>query len=161
MRDESERLSGLGSFLRRTRRGELPQLFNILRGKMSIVGPRPLLPIDQPPSAGIRLAVRPRITGWAQVHGGNLITPEENALDEYYICNASLWLGFKFLVKTAQVLFAGDRPHSKDAVRQPRSSTSSKTEIGSPASLGAINLHGRAKRRRARIFKSMCLETAA
>jgi len=137
LRDESERLSGLGAFLRRTRLDELPQLFNILRGEMSIVGPRPLLPIDQPPSDGIRLAVLPGITGWAQVHGGNLITPrEKNALDEYYIRNASLWLDFKILVKTAQVLFVGDRPHIK-VVERPRSSTSSETEIGSNASLEA------------------------
>jgi lipopolysaccharide/colanic/teichoic acid biosynthesis glycosyltransferase len=137
LRDESERLSGLGAFLRRTRLDELPQLFNILRGEMSIVGPRPLLLIDQPPSNGIRLAVLPGITGWAQVHGGNLITPrEKNALDEYYIRNASLWLDFKILVKTTQVLFFGDRPHIK-VVERPRSSTSSETKIGSPASLEA------------------------
>jgi len=142
LRVESERLSGPGSFLRRTRLDELPQLFNILRGEMSIVGPRPLLPIDQPPSVGIRLAVLPGITGWAQVHGGNLITPEEkNALDEYYIRNASLWLDFRIMVKTAKVLFTGDQPHFK-VFEQPRSSASSKPEIGSTASLATKGCFG-------------------
>ena len=112
--DEPGRFSRLGCFLRRTRLDEIPQLFNVLRGDMAIVGPRPLLPVDQPPSVGIRLAVRPGVTGWAQVHGGNLITPEEkNALDEYYIRNASLWLDLKILAKTAKVLFTGDGPESK------------------------------------------------
>jgi lipopolysaccharide/colanic/teichoic acid biosynthesis glycosyltransferase len=62
--DEPGRISRLGCFLRRTRLDEIPQLLNVLRGEMSIIGPRPLLPIDQPASVGIRLAVRPGITGW-------------------------------------------------------------------------------------------------
>jgi lipopolysaccharide/colanic/teichoic acid biosynthesis glycosyltransferase len=140
--NEPGRFSRLGCFLRRMRLDEIPQLLNVIRGEMSIVGPRPLLPIDQPPSVGIRLAVLPGITGWAQVHGGSLITPEEkNALDEYYIRNASLWLDLKILVKTARVLFAGDGPHMK-VVEQTLSTTSIKTKIGSLASLEAKAVFG-------------------
>lgn len=107
---ESERLSPVGTFLRRTKIDELPQLFNILRGDMSLIGPRPLLPIDQPSQVGSRLLVPPGITGWAQVHGGSLISAnEKNALDEYYIRNASLRLDLKILLRTAIIIFTGDR----------------------------------------------------
>jgi lipopolysaccharide/colanic/teichoic acid biosynthesis glycosyltransferase len=110
LRDESEGTCRTGAFLRRTRLDELPQLFNILRGDMSLIGPRPLLPEDQPSDTGSRLLVLPGITGWAQVHGGNLISPEEkNALDEHYVRNASLWLDVKILFKTARFLLTGDR----------------------------------------------------
>jgi lipopolysaccharide/colanic/teichoic acid biosynthesis glycosyltransferase len=89
LRDESEKLSGLGAFLRRSRLDELPQRFNILRGKMSAVGPRPLLPIDQPPRVGVRLGGY----RWAQVHGGNLIIPEEqNALDSITFTTLRFWI---------------------------------------------------------------------
>jgi lipopolysaccharide/colanic/teichoic acid biosynthesis glycosyltransferase len=135
--DDPGRVSGLGCFLRRTRLDELPQLFNVLRGDMALIGPRPLLPIDQPPSVGIRLAVRPGITGWAQVHGGNLLTPDEkNALDEYYIRNASFWLDMKILAKTAKVLLTGDWPRLKGVERTLRSSPV-KPKLGSLASLDA------------------------
>ena len=60
-----------------TRIDELPQLFNVLLGDMSLIGPRPLLPEDQPSNISVRLSVRPGITGWAQINGGKLVTPEE------------------------------------------------------------------------------------
>jgi lipopolysaccharide/colanic/teichoic acid biosynthesis glycosyltransferase len=133
--DQKGRVSRLGCFLRRTRLDEIPQLFNVLRGEMSIIGPRPLLPIDQPRNVGLRLAIRPGITGWAQVHGGILITPEEKkALDEYYIRNASLWLDVMILVKTVKVLFVGDglrRTGSERAL----SLIPTKTKVASLASL--------------------------
>ena len=76
------RLSTVGRLLRRTRFDELPQLYNILIGEMSFVGPRPLLPVDQPKEVGARLLVRPGLTGLAQVHGGRNISAEDkNALD--------------------------------------------------------------------------------
>ena len=110
MVSESRRLSALGALLRRLRIDELPQLWNILRGDMSFIGPRPLLPVDQPRRSMRRLEVPPGITGWAQVHGGRLIDPEEkSALDEWYVDHASFGLDLRIVAMTfASVLF-GDR----------------------------------------------------
>jgi lipopolysaccharide/colanic/teichoic acid biosynthesis glycosyltransferase len=97
--------SAIGRFLRATRIDELPQLINVLLGDMSLIGPRPLLPEDQPAKASIRLSVRPGITGWAQVNGGKLVTKEEKEkLDEYYIRNASLSMDFWILLATLRVM---------------------------------------------------------
>jgi lipopolysaccharide/colanic/teichoic acid biosynthesis glycosyltransferase len=107
---DDERLSPIGRFMRRSRLDELPQLLNILVGDMSLIGPRPLLPRDQPKNIEIRLMVRPGITGWAQVNGGILLTPEEKErLDEFYVRNASLWLDLRIVVMTALMFFRGDR----------------------------------------------------
>lgn len=107
---EEERVSRVGRFLRRTRLDEVAQLLNILVGDMSLVGPRPLLERDQPSSPSLRLMVRPGITGWAQVNGGTLLSPEEKeTLDEWYIRNASVWLDFRILGLTALSLIRGDR----------------------------------------------------
>jgi lipopolysaccharide/colanic/teichoic acid biosynthesis glycosyltransferase len=105
-RTEQERQpSAIGRLLRATRIDELPQLFNVLLGDMSLIGPRPLLPEDQPANASIRLSVRPGITGWAQVHGGKLVSKEEKEkLDEWYIRNASLWLDLRIIVMTLKLM---------------------------------------------------------
>lgn len=103
------RLSRIGAFLRATRLDEWPQLYNVLAGDMSFVGPRPLLPIDQPADASLRLAIAPGLTGWAQIHGGKLITPEEkNALDVWYVRNACFALDLKIMVRTAMSMILGD-----------------------------------------------------
>jgi len=100
--------SWIGKFLRRLRLDELPQLFNVLVGEMSLIGPRPLLPQDQPANSN-RLAVRPGITGWAQINGGNLITTEEKgALDDWYVHNASFWLDLRIAFYTLMFLFTGE-----------------------------------------------------
>ena len=103
--------SAIGRFLQRTRLDELPQLWNILSGDMSLVGPRPLLPADQPDDLEARLMVRPGLTGLAQVSGGKLISADEkNALDAWYIRHASLWLDLKIIMRTIWMLSAtGDR----------------------------------------------------
>jgi lipopolysaccharide/colanic/teichoic acid biosynthesis glycosyltransferase len=107
---DEERLSPIGRFMRRSRLDELPQLLNILVGDMSLIGPRPLLPRDQPKNIEIRLMVRPGITGWAQVNGGILLTPDEKErLDEFYVRHASLWLDLRIVVMTALMFFRGDR----------------------------------------------------
>jgi lipopolysaccharide/colanic/teichoic acid biosynthesis glycosyltransferase len=107
---EDERIPLLGRLLRATRLDELPQLYNVIRGDMSLVGPRPLLPADQPIGRGLRLAMAPGITGWAQIHGGKLITAEEkNALDEWYVRNASLLLDVMIILRTISITLTGDR----------------------------------------------------
>ena len=105
-----ERLSWVGTFLRKLRLDELPQLLNVIVGDMSLVGPRPLLIRDQPEDPRVRLSVRPGITGWAQINGGKLLSAsEKNDLDEWYIHNASFWLDAKICVLTLLVMFRGER----------------------------------------------------
>ena len=106
---DAMRSSAIGCFLRRTRLDELPQLYNILIGEMSFVGPRPLLPKDQPDGDMTRLVVRPGLTGWAQINGGRDLSVEDKAaLDVWYLKNASLWLDLKILLKTiVMVLMVG------------------------------------------------------
>jgi lipopolysaccharide/colanic/teichoic acid biosynthesis glycosyltransferase len=107
--------SAIGRFLQRTRLDEVPQLWNIVSGDMSLVGPRPLLPADQPDDREVRLTVRPGLSGWAQVCGGKLISADEkNALDAWYIRHASLWLDLKIIMRTIWMLAAtGDRRDEK------------------------------------------------
>ena len=106
----AQRISWIGQLLRHARLDELPQLFNVLVGDMSLIGPRPLLPHDQPTNSILRLLVRPGITGWAQVNGGNLITNnEKGALDEWYVRNASPWLDLRIVGLTLRFGFTGER----------------------------------------------------
>ncbi len=112
-RNDAERMTRFGHILRRSRLDELPQLFNVLRGEMSFIGPRPLLPRDQPDDARGRLMVRPGITGYAQVNGGRLIDREKKAdLDDWYVENASLWLDLKIAFKTLMTMISGDQAQS-------------------------------------------------
>jgi lipopolysaccharide/colanic/teichoic acid biosynthesis glycosyltransferase len=107
---DGERESVLGRFLRNCRFDEAPQLLNVLVGEMSLIGPRPLLPRDQPADPTVRLSVRPGITGWAQVNGGKLLSVEEKtALDEWYVREASLRLDLRILYLTLLFLFRGER----------------------------------------------------
>jgi lipopolysaccharide/colanic/teichoic acid biosynthesis glycosyltransferase len=107
---DDERLSAVGRLLRRTRLDELPQLYNVLIGDMSFIGPRPLLPRDQSPEFASRLLVRPGITGWAQVNGGRIISPHEKGLlDLWYGQNASFVLDFKIVLLTVRMILFGDR----------------------------------------------------
>jgi lipopolysaccharide/colanic/teichoic acid biosynthesis glycosyltransferase len=97
--------SAIGRLLRDTRIDELPQLFNVLFGDMSLIGPRPLLPEDQPSDTSIRLSVRPGISGWAQVNGAKAVTKEKKGeLDEWYIRNASMWLDLRIALITLKLL---------------------------------------------------------
>jgi lipopolysaccharide/colanic/teichoic acid biosynthesis glycosyltransferase len=107
---DGARLTHLGALLRRTRFDEIPQLFSVLRGEMSLVGPRPLLPEDMPDLAEARLLIRPGISGWAQVNGGHLLTPNEKiALDVWYAKRAGVLLDLWILLKSLRVVLSGDR----------------------------------------------------
>src|SRR6266516_3319186 len=107
---DEQRLSVVGRVLRRTRLDERPQLYNVLVGDMSFVGPRPLLPCDQSPDYAARLLARPGITGWAQVNGGRIISPHDKAiLDIWYVHRASFALDLKIMVRTLQMVLFGER----------------------------------------------------
>ncbi len=98
---DAERLTRLGRFLRSTSLDELPELWNVLKGEMSLVGPRPLLmeylPLYSPEQAR-RHEVRPGVTGWAQVNGRNAISWDEKfALDVWYVENRTIWLDLKII----------------------------------------------------------------
>ncbi len=101
---DSDRLTAIGAIIRKTSLDELPQLFNVLKGDMSLVGPRPLLPeyLDiYTPEEHKRHLVRPGITGWAQVNGRNAISWKQKfAFDVWYVTNYSLRVDVAILVKT-------------------------------------------------------------
>lgn len=102
------RLTRLGRFLRKLSLDELPELFNVLKGDMCLVGPRPLLMeyLDRySPDQARRHEVKPGLTGWAQVNGRNAITWEDKfKLDVWYVDNCSLWLDLKIIAKTAIIV---------------------------------------------------------
>jgi len=98
---DSERMTPFGNFLRSASLDELPELWNVIKGEMSLVGPRPLLmeylPLYSPEQAR-RHDIRPGVTGWAQVNGRNALSWEEKfKLDVWYVDNRSFWLDIKIL----------------------------------------------------------------
>ena len=114
------RMTKLGSFLRSTSLDELPELFNVLKGDMSFVGPRPLLVeyLDRyTPEQARRHEVKPGITGWAQVNGRNAISWEKKfRLDVWYVDNWSLRLDIKILLMTIIKVFKREDISHKDHV---------------------------------------------
>lgn len=109
---DSERMTPLGSFLRASSLDELPELWNVLKGDMSLVGPRPLLMEYLPlysPEQFRRHEVRPGVTGWAQVNGRNTLSwPEKFKLDVWYVDNQSLWLDMKIIFLTVKKVIVRD-----------------------------------------------------
>ena len=127
------RLTWLGHFLRTTSLDELPELFNVLKGEMSLVGPRPLLMqyMDRyTPEQARRHEVKPGITGWAQVNGRNAISWEEKfALDVWYVDNRSLWLDIKILAITIWKVFRREGIAARGEATMPEFRGSSKQEV--------------------------------
>ncbi|MDO6850387.1 exopolysaccharide biosynthesis polyprenyl glycosylphosphotransferase [Priestia megaterium] len=109
------RVTKVGKLIRQTRIDELPQLWNVLKGDMSIVGPRPERAVfieefqKTLPSFSQRLAVKPGLTGWAQINGGYELTPAEKLeLDLYYIQHTNIRFDVKIMIKTLRVIVTGD-----------------------------------------------------
>jgi len=118
------RLTKFGKFLRSTSLDELPGLWNVLKGDMSLVGPRPLL-VEYLPlyseKQSRRHEVRPGITGWAQVNGRNAISWDEKFdLDVWYVDNQSFWLDIKILWLTVQKVISRDGISAKNQVTMPK-----------------------------------------
>jgi len=121
---DSERLTDLGKFLRATSLDELPELWNVLQGEMSLVGPRPLLveylPLYSSQQAR-RHEVRPGLTGWAQVNGRNAISWEEKFdLDVWYVDNRSLALDLEILWLTLRKVFVREGISAAGEATMPR-----------------------------------------
>jgi lipopolysaccharide/colanic/teichoic acid biosynthesis glycosyltransferase len=124
MLPDAARLTPFGQFLRGTSLDELPELWNVLKGDMSLVGPRPLLmeylPLYTPEQAR-RHEVRPGITGWAQVSGRNAISWEEKfKLDIWYVDHQSLWLDIKILCLTVKKVLVRDGISAEGEATMPR-----------------------------------------
>ncbi len=109
---DSERMTPFGSFLRSSSLDELPELWNVLKGDMSLVGPRPLLMEYLPlysPAQYRRHDVRPGVTGWAQINGRNALSWDEKfKLDVWYVDNQSLWLDLKIIFLTIKKVIVRD-----------------------------------------------------
>lgn len=140
---DSERITPIGQKLRSSSLDELPELWNVLKGEMSLVGPRPLLmeyvPLYTPEQAR-RMDVRPGITGWAQVNGRNAISWEDKfKLDVWYVENRTLWLDIKILWMTVKKVLSREGISAPGDVTMPKFSGNnpekllSRNEISSKA----------------------------
>ena len=123
MLSDSDRLTRFGEFLRSTSLDELPSLWAVLKGEMSLVGPRPLL-VEYLPlyskKQSRRHEVKPGITGWAQVNGRNAISWDEKFdLDVWYVDNQSVWLDIKILFLTIKKVIMRDGISAKDDATMP------------------------------------------
>ncbi len=121
---DNERLTSFGKMLRSTSLDEMPELWNVIKGDMSIVGPRPLL-MEYLPLYTIEQAkrhnVRPGMTGYAQVNGRNAISWEEKfKLDTWYVENQSVWLDFKIMLKTVKKVLAKDDINAENDATMPK-----------------------------------------
>ena len=121
---DSERLTPFGKMLRSSSLDEMPELWNVIKGDMSIVGPRPLLmeylPLYNQEQAKRHL-VRPGMTGHAQVNGRNAISWEEKfKLDTWYVENQSVWLDFKIILKTVKKVLAKDDINAENDATMPK-----------------------------------------
>ena len=129
---DSERMTSFGQFLRSTSLDELPELWNVLKGDMSLVGPRPLLMEYLPlysKEQYRRHEVRPGVTGWAQINGRNAISWEDKfKLDVWYVDNRSFWLDVKILFLTVKKVLARDGVSGEGEVTMSKFTGSKKRE---------------------------------
>jgi len=130
---DSERITALGQKLRSSSLDEIPELWNVVKGDMSLVGPRPLLmdyiPLYTPEQAR-RMALRPGITGWAQVNGRNAISWEEKfELDVFYVENQTIWLDLKILWMTITKVILREGISAVGDVTMPRFKGSQQTYL--------------------------------
>lgn len=127
---DSERLTPFGKMLRSSSLDEMPELWNVIKGDMSIVGPRPLLMEYLPlynPEQSKRHLVRPGMTGHAQVNGRNAISWEEKfKFDTWYVENQSVWLDFKIMLKTVKKVLAKDDINAENDATMPKFSGNEK-----------------------------------
>lgn len=130
---DAERVTDFGRFLRRTSLDELPELINVLRGEMSLVGPRPLLMQYlelYTPEQARRHLVKPGITGWAQVNGRNAISWEEKfRLDVWYVDHQSLGLDLRILFRTVGQVITGHGVSQTGHATMPEFTGSKKCQI--------------------------------
>ena len=121
---DSERMTPFGSFLRSSSLDELPELWNVIKGDMSLVGPRPLLMEYLPlysQEQYRRHEVRPGVTGWAQINGRNALSWEEKfVLDVWYVDNRSLWLDIKIIFLTVKKVVMRDGITADGEVTMPK-----------------------------------------
>ena len=130
---DSERMTSFGSFLRSASLDELPELWNVLKGDMSLVGPRPLL-MEYLPLYSLEQArrheLRPGVTGWAQVNGRNALSWEEKfSMDVWYVDNRSFWLDLKILFLTIAKVLAREGISARGEATMPRFTGSSEPSI--------------------------------
>jgi lipopolysaccharide/colanic/teichoic acid biosynthesis glycosyltransferase len=115
---DNPEITKVGRFMRRFQIDEIPQLINVLRGEMSLVGPRPVLPFQVEKYNDFqkkRLLMKPGMTGWAAVNGNKYMTWEERIkYDVYYVENWSLWLDFKIIFRTILVVIFGEEVFAKE-----------------------------------------------
>ncbi|MGE8498726.1 MAG: sugar transferase [Pseudomonas sp.] len=127
---DSQRMTRFGSFLRSSSLDELPELWNVLKGEMSLVGPRPLLMEYLPLYDAYqyrRHEVRPGITGWAQINGRNALSWDEKfELDVWYVENRSFWLDMKILLLTVKKVLVRDGISAEGEVTMPKFTGSKK-----------------------------------
>jgi sugar transferase EpsL len=123
LRPDAERLTGFGRFLRSTSMDELPELWNVLRGDMSLVGPRPLLVsylLRYSAEQARRHDVRPGLTGWAQVNGRNATSWEDRLrLDTWYVDHRTMRLDLHIVLKTVTIVLRREGVSSADSVTMP------------------------------------------
>jgi sugar transferase EpsL len=141
--DDELRLTTVGRFLRMTSLDELPELINVFKGDMALVGPRPLLPEyvgRYSPEQARRLAVRPGVTGYAQVKGRNALSWEDKfALDVYYVDHQSLWFDLRILALTVVQVLRRDGISAEGHVSAP---VFLGTSVPEPSSVKKVQLGG-------------------